>query len=136
MEWPGVQPENPYQQAFLWIRSHTPQNAVFAFDPQFVYSPGEDEQGFRALTERDHLADDKDAGVVAVIPSLAVRWAEQHHATALVNSMSDAQRRVSLAPFGVSWFLLPPLAPTSLPCPYRNRAVQVCALTPGPSRHQ
>lgn len=132
IEWPGVLPQNPYQQAFLWIRSHTSPDAVFAFDPQFVYWPGEDEQGFRALAERDHLADDKDAGIVAVIPSLAPRWAEQRHATASINSMSDTQRRASLAPVGVSWVLLPPLARTTLPCPFRNRAVQVCQLLSPP----
>ena len=135
IEWPGVQPENAYQQAFLWIRSHTRRDVVFAFDPQFVYWPGEDEQGFRSLTERDHLADDKDAGLVAVIPSLAVRWAEQRRATASINSMSDAQRRASLAPFGVSWILLPGSATTGLLCPFRNAAVQVCALSPPGSPH-
>jgi hypothetical protein len=66
LEWPGSAAANPYQQAFLWIRDNTPRNAVFAFNPQLVYLPKEDEQGFRAITQRDHLADDKDAGIVAV----------------------------------------------------------------------
>lgn len=129
VEWPGVRPENPYQQAFLWIRNHTPQDAIFAFDPQFVYWPGEDEQGFRALTERDHLADDKDAGIVAVIPSLAPRWAEQRNAAARTNIASDAERRATLLPTGATWLLLPPFSPTNLPCPLRNQAVQVCQLS-------
>lgn len=128
IEWPGVRPENPYQQAFLWIRDNTPQDAVFAFDPQFVYWPGEDEQGFRALTKRDHLADDKDAGIVAVIPSLAPKWAQQRNASARTNITTDAERRGALLPTGATWLLLPPLARTSLPCPFRNQAVQVCKL--------
>ncbi|MGC2618566.1 MAG: hypothetical protein WA414_05950 [Acidobacteriaceae bacterium] len=53
LELPGRPSSNPYQQAFVWIRTHTPADAVFAFDPQLVYQPGEDEQGFRVLSERD-----------------------------------------------------------------------------------
>jgi hypothetical protein len=128
MELPGLATANPYKAAFLWIRSHTPRDAVFAFNPQLVYLPGEDEQGFRALTERDALADDKDAGVVAVLPSLAARWAAQRNAELFVDSMTDAQRFAALAPRGATWLLLPPGAETSFPCPFRNRAVVVCQL--------
>jgi hypothetical protein len=136
--WPGTQrlglpsrlPSNPWQQAFLWIRTHTPANAVFAFDPQFVYQPGEDEQGFRAIAERDHLADDKDAGIVAVIPQLANRWATQRNAESSINSMSDEQRKTTLLPIGADWLLLSPESPTTQPCPYENKAVKVCELLP------
>jgi len=130
LELPGAAPANPWTQSFLWIRAHTPQNAVFAFDPQLVYRPGENEQGFRAVSERDQLADDKDAGVAAVLPALAPRWAAQRNAEISVDSMSDARRRTTLIPLGATWLLLPPTAPTALPCPFRNRAVQVCRLTP------
>lgn len=129
IEWPGAQPSDPYEQAFDWIRMRTPHNAVFAFDPQFVYWPGEDEQGFRALTERDQLADDKDAGIVAVLPGLAQRWATQRNAVGGINTMSDDQRRSALSAFGATWLLLPPASPTALRCLYRNRAVQVCQVT-------
>ncbi|HEY1808517.1 MAG TPA: hypothetical protein VGG42_08140, partial [Acidobacteriaceae bacterium] len=128
LELPGVAPANPYTQAFLWIRTHTPPDAVFAFNPRLDYRPGEDEQGFRALSERDQLADDKDAGVAAVVPALAPRWAAQRKAVLSVDSMSDAERRSTLAPLGALWLLLPPTAPTALPCPFRNAAVQVCRL--------
>jgi hypothetical protein len=130
LELPGLAPANPYTQAFLWIRTHTPPDAVFAFNPRLVYSPGEDEQGFRALSERDQLADDKDAGVAAVLPALAPRWAAQRNAEFSVDQMSDAERLTTLAPLGATWLLLPPAAPTALPCPWRNRAVQVCRLQP------
>lgn len=128
VEWPGSKAANPYQQAFLWIRDHTPRDAVFAFDPRLVYLPGEDEQGFRAIAERDHLADDKDAGVVAVAPWLADRWAWQHHAEVNVDRMTDAQRVEALTPLGASWLLLPPDAKTEFPCPWRNRALKVCRI--------
>lgn len=128
IEWPGSPPANPYRQAFLWIRVNTPRNAVFAFNPVLVYLPEEDEQGFRAIAERDHLADDKDAGIVAVLPQLAGRWALQRNAESDVDGMTDTERTSSLAPLGANWLLLPPSTATELPCPYRNGKVKVCRL--------
>ena len=130
VEWPGASPANPYQQAFLWIRENTPRNAVFAFNPGLVYLPEEDEQGFRAIALRDQLADDKDAGVAAVLPPLAARWATQRNPELSIDSMSDARRRAVLLPLGANWILLPPAAPTAFPCPYRNSVVQVCRVAP------
>jgi hypothetical protein len=128
IEWPGASSTNPWQQAFLWIRGHTPRDAVFTFDPRLVYLPEENEQGFRAIAERDHLADDKDAGIVAVIPRLADRWARQRNAQFSVNRMTDARRRAVLVPLGANWLLLPPDSATGFPCPYRNRVAKVCRL--------
>jgi hypothetical protein len=128
IELPGRVPANPYEQAFLWVQGHTPRDAVFAFNPRLVYLPGEDEQGFRAISERDHLTDDKDAGVVAILPALAGRWAFQRNSELFVDSMTDAQRFASLASLGATWLLLAPDAQTSFPCPFRNRVVQVCQL--------
>ena len=129
VEWPGAMPANEYKQAFLWIRENTPRDAVFAFDPRLDYRPDEDEQGFRAIAERDQLADDKDAGVVAEVPGLAERWAEQRNTELRVDEMTDAERITTLAPLGASWVLLPPDAATSFPCPYRNGVVMVCRMT-------
>lgn len=128
IEWPWLSPANPYQQVFLWIRIHTPANAVFAFNPQLVYLPDEDEQGFRAIAERDHLADDKDAGIVAVLPRLAILWARQRNAEFPIDRMTDAQRLSVLTPLGATWLLLPPAAQTAFRCPWRNQVVQVCQL--------
>jgi hypothetical protein len=133
IEFPGLAPANPYQEAFLWIRDHTPRGAVFAFNPHLVYRPGEDEQGFRAIAERDHLADDKDAGIAAVFPSLAARWAFQRNSQLFVDSMSDTERLTALTPLGATWLLLPPAAATNFPCPFRNRAVRVCQLARAPA---
>ena len=128
IEWPDAYPSNPYQQAFLWIRDNTPHNAVFAFNPRLVYLPGEDEQGFRAISERDHLADDKDAGIAAVIPQLADRWATQRNAELNVDRMTDSERIATLSPLGATWLLLPPTANTAFPCPWQNRVVKVCRI--------
>jgi hypothetical protein len=128
IEWPGAPPVNPWQQAFLWIRDNTPPNAVFAFNPELVYLPEEDEQGFRAIAERDHLADDKDAGIVAVLPRLADRWASQRKAQLNVDGMTDAQRIAELTPLGATWLLLPPKAQTALTCHYSNSVVKVCQM--------
>jgi hypothetical protein len=130
IEWPEARPANPWQQAFLWIRGNTPRDAVFAFDPEMVYRPLEDEQGFRAIAERDHLADDKDAGIVAVQPQLAERWARQRNAAMGVDRMTDEERFAALRPLGATWLLLPPNAETGLPCPYGDSVVRVCRLAP------
>jgi len=126
--WPGAHPDNPYQQAFLWIRDNTPNNAVFAFNPGLVYLPREDEQGFRAISERDHLADDKDAGIAAVIPQLADRWASQRNAELSVDQMTDSERIATLSPLGTTSLLLPPTANTAFPCPWHNGVVKVCRM--------
>ena len=128
VEWPGARPANEYVQAFLWIRENTPRDAVFAFDPRLDYLRDEDEQGFRAIAEREALADDKDAGVVAEVPRLAERWAEQRNAELRVDEMTDAERVAALAPLGATWVLLRPDAATSFACPYRNGAVMVCRM--------
>jgi hypothetical protein len=130
VEWPEAAPVNPWQQAFLWIRANTPAGAIFAFNPRLVYLPGENEQGFRAIAERDQLADDKDAGVAAVFPRLARRWARQRNAELDVDQMTDAERAAVLIPLGASWLLLPPDAATAFPCPYRNEVAAVCKMAP------
>jgi hypothetical protein len=93
-----------------------------------VYLPGEDEQGFRAIAERDQLPDDKDAGVVVVAPWLADRWAAQRNAQLNIDRMTDAQRMTALEPPGGSWLLLPPGSTTRFPCPWQNSVVRVCRL--------
>ncbi|HEY1497977.1 MAG TPA: hypothetical protein VGF88_00230 [Acidobacteriaceae bacterium] len=132
VEWPGARPANPWQQAFLWIRDNTPHGAVFTFNPQLVYQPEENEQGFRAIAERDHLADDKDAGIVAVLPQLADRWALQRYAELNVDGMTDAERLNKLGAVGATWLLLPPDAATELPCPFSNNVVKACRLAAAP----
>ncbi len=128
IEWPGASPANPWQQAYLWIRGNTPHDAVFAFNPDLVYLPLEDEQGFRAIAQRDHLVDDKDAGIVAVMPGLADRWARQRNAQLNVDRMTDAARIEALQPLGANWLLLPRGTQTSFPCPWGNTVVKICTM--------
>lgn len=129
VEWPGRRVANPYAQAFVWIRAHTPRAAVFAFRPDLVYEPEEDEQGFRAIAERGQLADDKDAGIAVVVPALAARWAEQRNAELSIDAMTDQDRRATLLPLGATWILLPPQVSTGLRCPWKNSVLKVCRLT-------
>ncbi|HEX3472111.1 MAG TPA: DUF6798 domain-containing protein, partial [Silvibacterium sp.] len=128
LEFPGESPRNPWQQAFVWIRANTPQDAVFAVNPELVFLDGEDSQGFRATTGRSLLADDKDEGVVVLFPQLAPRWAAERNAQAGLDQFTDPERLARLRPLGATWLLLSSNAETSLPCPYHNSVAQVCHL--------
>jgi hypothetical protein len=130
VEWPGQTPRNPWQQAFLWIRANTPQDAVFAAAPELVFLDGEDSQGFRATTGRSLLADDKDEGLAILYPQLIGPWAAERNAQSGLDHLSDSERVSRLRPFGATWLLLSRNAATSLPCPYRNAVAQVCCLRP------
>src|SRR5260370_14784417 len=78
VEWPGSNNGNTWISAFLWIRSHTPKEAVFAVDPNYMGRPGEDAHGFRAMAERSiRAADVKASGAVSLFPKLAAEWEKQ-----------------------------------------------------------
>ncbi len=75
LELPGRASNNPWLQAFAWIRQNTPTGAYFALDSEYMAAPGEDYHSFRALAERSQLADHiKDTTVVTQIPELAEVW--------------------------------------------------------------
>jgi hypothetical protein len=127
VEWPELTPRNRWQQAFLWIRSETPDNAIFALDNDYIESPGEDAQGFRASAERSAVPDwYKDGGIASNFPQAAIPWWEGIHATENLNSATDAQRLARLKPFGATWIVLPAEASTGFPCPFINARVRVC----------
>lgn len=129
VEWPGMHPRNCWQQAFLWIRANTPADAIFALDADYIESPGEDAQGFRATAERSCVADwYKDGGIAAMFPAAAALWQRQLPATTNLNREPDAVRIARLRPFAASWIVLPAASRTAFLCPYRNRQVQVCRL--------
>jgi hypothetical protein len=129
IEWPFAAPRNPWQQAFLWIRENTPQNAVFALDSNYTKIASEDTQGFRATAVRSALVDElKDGGVVAIFPKLAPLWKSQRDLEMGLDRISDEERAARLRPAGVTWLLLSADAETHLNCPYRNAAVAVCSL--------
>jgi hypothetical protein len=129
IEWPGAQPTNPWEQAFLWARDHTPSDAIFALDPDLLNLPGEDEQGFRAIAQRSRLADrGSDAGAVSMFPAMADEWFRQVQAqTGWQNFQAQDFHRLQTA-FGVTWVVLHSPAVPGLDCPYRNSVVLVCRL--------
>ena len=130
-EWPGRAPVNGYEQAFLWARTHTPQDALFGMDAAYTVAHGEDAQCFRAIAERDAVPDAaKDGGVASVSPALADVWLAGRTAQAGLNTATDDVRRSRLLPMGVSWVVLPASAETALPCPFRDAATKVCRLRP------
>lgn len=129
IEWPGTTPTNPWEQAFVWAREHTPADAIFALDPDLLNLPGEDEQGFRAIAQRSRLADrGSDAGAVSMFPAMADEWFRQVQAqTGWKNFRAEDFHRLRSA-FGVTWVVLHSPAVPGLDCPYRNSSVLVCRL--------
>jgi hypothetical protein len=129
IEWPGVAPRNPWEQAFVWIRNRTPIDAFFALNPEHMDLPGEDEQGFRAIAQRSMLADDRDGGAVSMFPTLADEWLQQFRAqqSAFASSKpADFQQLAKL--HGVNWVVVEQPGGAGLDCPYQNRAVLVCRI--------
>ena len=131
LELPGSAPHNPWVQAFLWIRANTPKDALFALDADYINTPGEDAQCFRAISQRSALADySKDGGEASIAPELTAEWvsgqAAQNDLSAPVTS--DSERISALRLMGVSWVVVQAGASTRFDCPYINSAVRVCKL--------
>lgn len=124
---------NPWVQSFEWVRAHTPKDALFALDPDYIHAPGEEGQCFRAIAERSVLPDySKDGGEASIAPQLADSWQAglraQRNSTpysALYRGSQDASVLKSL---GVSWVILRTGAHTDLNCPYSNHAAKVCRM--------
>ena len=129
LELPWLAPSNAWEQAFVWIRMNTPQDALFAMDADYIHTPGEDAQNFRAIAERSALPDlSKDGGEASIAPDLAEEWAHGAAAQTGLNTISDTERLARLQPLGVTWVVLNAAAQTGFECPYRNTAVRVCKL--------
>lgn len=133
IEWPGSVPIDPLGQAMVWIRTHTPANAVFAISPQLLKSPPEDMPGFRALAERSVLVDNKDEGVASIFPDVAPEWKARADAEAGLDGMTPAERAARLRPWGVGWLLIPASDARNIPCAYRNSGVVVCVNQSAPA---
>ncbi len=136
LELPGLAPQNPWLQAFAWIRQNTPLDSLFAIDPHYTKLNGEDYHGFRALAERSVLADyDKDGGMAARVPRLAPRWLNEVNAQNNWQNFHPADFERLKKDFGITWVVLPRADPNlvsndekSMTCPYRNDHLQVCRL--------
>lgn len=143
IEFPWSVPTNPWSQAFLWARDNTAPQTLFALDPDYITTPGEDAQTFRATAQRSALPDfSKDGGEASITPSLAMLWQRSLTAqfavqsgTALtshsmLSSQTDAERDAHLGPLGVNWLILHADSRTSHLCPYNNGTVKICSLAP------
>jgi hypothetical protein len=129
VEWPGSRDANTWTSAFLWIRDHTPKDAVFALDPNYMLLPGEDEHGFRAIAERSALADNvKDSGAVSLFPQLADRWKSQVQAQSGWENFQLGDFENLARQFPVTWILTRRPSPAGLVCPYQNRELAVCRI--------
>ena len=131
LEMPGRRAENPWVDAFVWIRANTPTDAYFALNPEHMRLPGEDQHGFRAIAQRSMLADAvKDSGAVTMFPALGPMWLTQVAAQQGWTRFSRADFERLHAQFGVTWFVLQRPNAAGLDCPYQNPALQVCRLAP------
>jgi hypothetical protein len=128
-EFPGSTPRNQWVKAFLWVKSNTPKQALFALDSDYIIQSGEDAQNFRAISERSSLPDSiKDGGDAANNSKLASAWAQVQKAQKGLSEKSDFQRIEGLKPLGVNWVILRGDAKTDFSCFYRNGAVKICQL--------
>ncbi len=131
LELPWTSPPNPWIQAFLWIRDNTPSDALFALPADYINSPGEDAQCFRAIAERSALPDySKDGGEASIAPELTPAWTTGQQAQQLLTAptTTDAARISTLTPLAVTWLVLDTSTQTHLTCPYTNSTVKVCHL--------
>jgi hypothetical protein len=129
IEWPGASPKNQWVQAFEWVETNTPRDAIFALDPLHMHIPGEDENGFRAIAQRSMLADAvKDSGAVTMFPPMAEEWLKQVQAQSGWKTFQPLDFRRLQAEYGISWVVLQQPGAASLDCPYQNAAVRVCRL--------
>jgi len=135
LEMPFVHSRNDWVQAFVWIRTNTPVDSLFAVDPHYEALPGEDYHGFRALAERSVLADyEKDAGMAARVPSLAPRWLNEVSARNGWEHFDRTDLQRLKLDFGATWFIfsradeLFSVRPADIACPYENQSLKVCHL--------
>lgn len=129
LELPGVHANNPWLQAFRWIRKNTPTDAYFAMDPNYLAAPGEDYHSFRALAERSQLADAiKDTAVVTQVPELGPAWERQVAAQAGWSRFKLADFERLKSEFGVNWALVSYPQPPGLECRWHNSALSVCQI--------
>jgi hypothetical protein len=127
LELPGRATDNPWLQAFSWIRQNTPTDAYFALDPRYMAAPREDYHSFRALAERSQLADEiKDTAVVTQVPELGPEWARQIEAQKGWSRFQLADFERLKTEFGVNWVVVANPQVAGLACEWRNELISVC----------
>jgi len=129
LELPGRTSDNPWLQAFAWIRQNTPTDAYFALDPEYLAAPEEDYHSFRAQAERSQLADNiKDTSVATLVPELDEAWKRQTEAQKGWSHFQLADFERLKAEFGVDWVLVSYPQPAGLKCRWHNDLLSVCQL--------
>ena len=129
VELPGVASQNPWLEAFAWVRANTPVDAYFALDPDYMELPEEDFHSFRALAERSELADwVKDAAVATQVPDLAPLWVEQTQAAWGWKRFGKQDFEGLRQRFGVDWIVVRGRGVEGLECPYERDGVAACRL--------
>lgn len=127
LELPGRATENPWLDAFLWIRHNTPVDAYFALNPEHMRLSGEDQHGFRAVAERSMLADAvKDSGAVTMFPALAQEWETQVQAQKGWDHFGRSDFERLRNQFGVTWVAVNRGQAAGLDCQYQNSLLSVC----------
>jgi len=129
IEWSYAKKRNCWAQAFLWVRDHTDIQSKFALDPDYLYIPGEDTNGFRAIAQRSKLSDaGKDSGEVSMFPNLAEKWWTEVQVQKNWRSFTVSDFAQLRRDYGVSWVILQPRTNLHLVCPYQNETVMVCRI--------
>ncbi len=129
IEWPGAVPKNQWVQAFLWIRTNTPRDAIFALNPTHMDIPGEEENSFEAIAERSMLADaNKASGAVSMFPAMAEEWLSQIQAQSGWTTFQVQDFHRLKSQYDVGWVVLQQPGTAGLDCPYQNATVLVCRL--------
>jgi hypothetical protein len=130
IEWPSETSSNAWVNTLLWVRNHTPSDAVFAVDSHYFKDEGTDVHGFRAVSERSALADYyKDSGVVSLFPDLATEWKQMSSATFGLNRFTESDfARLKREYPVVSWTVVHGSAPAGLVCPFQKQGYAVCQM--------
>ena len=115
-----------------WFRDNTPKDAVFALDPNYMMSSGEDLHGFRAIAERSALADNvKDSGVACLFPQIADRWKKQVQAQSGWENFRIGDFANLANEYPVTWIVIRHPIPAGLTCPYENSELAICRIDAG-----
>jgi hypothetical protein len=129
IELPAASSQNPWLQAFTWIRQNTPKDAYFALDPHYMAAPGEDYHSFRALAERSALADAiKDPAVITKVPEIGQAWYDQTRAEQGWDHFGSTDFEELKAKFGVDWVLVANQQASGMACPWHNDRLSVCRI--------
>ena len=129
VELPGYRYHNAWNSAFFWIRGHTPKDAVFALDPNYMKIAGDDQHGFRAVAERSALADAvKDSGAVSLFPQLADDWKNEVQAQSGWDHIDRRGFQRLAKAYPVTWILTWSPGPAGMACPYQNEGLSVCRI--------